>query len=140
MPISDKKSCPSCGEQTEEWSHVCPNCEYAWPDPEPSKSDDAIPSAIRMLVIFIGFLVYILLACLLVPLFKGEFLHLDKFIWVIGLILYISYSGTYLYLSFSDRRIDKPLAGRTIKHILLATLFGTPIAFILWVILSAIFR
>ena len=30
MPVSDKKACPSCGIEAEDWSQICSNCEYVW--------------------------------------------------------------------------------------------------------------
>jgi rhomboid protease GluP len=29
---SGTKACPACGWVQEDWSHVCPQCEYLWPD------------------------------------------------------------------------------------------------------------
>jgi len=30
------KPCPACGNRLETWAHICPDCEYEWPeDPEP---------------------------------------------------------------------------------------------------------
>jgi hypothetical protein len=33
-PPSQFKSCPECHRPTEDWSHVCPDCGYEWPEPD----------------------------------------------------------------------------------------------------------